>query len=331
MRVAAAPSDVARCFTRDLPALCLVDAHAWSDQAGLLRATLRDLAARRRRALFLAPTAAEAARLRELTPPHCAVHEILPLLLERRNKVWKEHALILAGADQLDALLLSRLLGRLGPWTGLMLVGDPALPPPPRPGSPFHDLVQCQVAPVLRLAPTPDGDSDLPAAAARILAGRSPAWGGAVRRLTCERIESLPLALAQACGRLRENFAPEEVQVLTSAQEGPAGSNELQAVLARRDPRRGRTPAPLNPVLTCEQARSRRWEAVVLVAHEEAELDRDLLYLAITRARRALVVVGQEEAVDRAVRHVSPLRRRRTLLAGWLGERSRPPGLEASA
>lgn len=76
--------------------------------------------------------------------------------------------------------------------------------------------------------------------------------------------------------------------------------------------------------VTCHKSQGSQWDTVVFVAHKSVGflLSRSLFYVAVTRAERLVVVVGQQAAVDMAVRKVRDLRRR-TLLGLWLArERS---------
>lgn len=74
--------------------------------------------------------------------------------------------------------------------------------------------------------------------------------------------------------------------------------------------------------ITCHKSQGSEWNTVVFVAHKSAAflLTRSLLYVAVTRAQKRVVVVGQEEAVELAVKKVQDLRRR-TLLGLWLAKK----------
>jgi len=71
--------------------------------------------------------------------------------------------------------------------------------------------------------------------------------------------------------------------------------------------------------VTCHKSQGSQWDTVIFVAHKSVGflLSRSLLYVAVTRAERQVVVVGQQAAVDMAVRKVRDVRRR-TLLGLWL-------------
>lgn len=72
--------------------------------------------------------------------------------------------------------------------------------------------------------------------------------------------------------------------------------------------------------LTVHRTQGSEYLDVIVVAHSQATkmLTRSLLYVALTRARNRVVVVGENEAVARAVRNVRE-QSRRTLLQRWLG------------
>lgn len=72
--------------------------------------------------------------------------------------------------------------------------------------------------------------------------------------------------------------------------------------------------------ITTHKSQGSQWDTVIFVAHKSVGflLTRSLLYVAVTRAERQVVVVGQQAAVDSAVRRVKDVRRR-TLLGLWLG------------
>jgi len=71
--------------------------------------------------------------------------------------------------------------------------------------------------------------------------------------------------------------------------------------------------------LTVHKSQGSEWDTVVVVAHPQHTymLSRSLLYVAATRARKRVVVVGTQGAVEGAVGRVRDLRRR-TMLARWL-------------
>jgi exodeoxyribonuclease V alpha subunit len=72
--------------------------------------------------------------------------------------------------------------------------------------------------------------------------------------------------------------------------------------------------------MTVHRSQGSEYRSVVLVAHQAHQfmLSRSLLYVACTRARDRVVVVGQKSAVARAVRKVDDTSRT-TLLQRWLG------------
>ena len=70
--------------------------------------------------------------------------------------------------------------------------------------------------------------------------------------------------------------------------------------------------------LTVHRSQGSEWAGVVLLAHSSygGMLTRNLLYTALTRARKAVVVVGDEAGIARAVAETRDLQRRTGL--GWL-------------
>lgn len=72
--------------------------------------------------------------------------------------------------------------------------------------------------------------------------------------------------------------------------------------------------------MTVHRSQGSEYRSVVLIAHQAHQfmLSRSLLYVACTRARDRVVVVGQKGAVARAVRKVDDTSRT-TLLQRWLG------------
>lgn len=79
--------------------------------------------------------------------------------------------------------------------------------------------------------------------------------------------------------------------------------------------------------ITVHKAQGSEYPAVVVPLHSQHHmlLQRNLLYTAITRARRFAVLIGQPQAIERAVRNASP-DRRATLLAPLLtGKVARTP------
>lgn len=121
-----------------------------------------------------------------------------------------------------------------------------------------------------------------------------------------------------------------EVGFVVEAKLGAKPGQDTVAVdLGRGDgprvvPFRGAAISWLDPAwaLTVHRTQGSEYEDVILVAHTAHSymLSRSLLYVACTRARRRVVVVGQREAVARAVRKADDVRRA-TLLQRWLGSR----------
>lgn len=116
-----------------------------------------------------------------------------------------------------------------------------------------------------------------------------------------------------------------ELGFVTAARPGPDGKeakDELDVRIGDRELLyRGAAIKMLAPAwaLTVHKSQGSEWPTVIFVAHKQHSfmLSRSLLYVAVTRARHRVVVVGDREAVARAVRKVDDLRRK-TLLQRWL-------------
>jgi exodeoxyribonuclease V alpha subunit len=74
------------------------------------------------------------------------------------------------------------------------------------------------------------------------------------------------------------------------------------------------------------RAQGSEWPGVVVLASSAygQMLSRNLLYTALTRARRAVIVVGDEEAIARAVAETRDMQRQTGL--AWLLERGARDG-----
>lgn len=116
-----------------------------------------------------------------------------------------------------------------------------------------------------------------------------------------------------------------ELGFVVDARPGPAGKearDELDVAIAGELKRyRGAAINLLQPAwaLTVHKSQGSEWRDVIVVAHPQHAymLSRSLLYVAVTRARDRVVVVGEPGAVAKAVRRVDDTRRR-TLLQRWL-------------
>lgn len=122
-----------------------------------------------------------------------------------------------------------------------------------------------------------------------------------------------------------------ELGFVLEAKPGPAGKpaqDELVVEIAgERKSYRGAQINMLQPAwaLTVHKSQGSEWRDVIFVAHRQHSfmLSRSLLYVAVTRARDRVVVVGEADAVAKAVRKIDDTRRR-TLLQRWLGAERRP-------
>lgn len=321
--VPATAEDVAEAFARERPRLCLVEAGAGAAVPRLIHLAFASLRTRGYCPLLIAGSTGEG---RRLSPARSALDAAaLAARCERAEAApgTQADAVLVVGADALGVTELAGLLDAIPSGAAVMLIGDSALPPPTGAGSPFHDLLDGAVVPVFLLQPPRQSLSALERAQRRIRLGHAPEWGGPVKLLRCAAIDRLPAALHAAWKRVRAGLAADSVLILSCGRSGPAGSEHLGHALDQLTRSGGRRQRARARVSTCGEARETFTEAVVLVVHEEAELDREALYLAATRARSRLVVVGQLESIQRALRLRRP--RRRTLLGLWLTGQAAPP------
>lgn len=101
---------------------------------------------------------------------------------------------------------------------------------------------------------------------------------------------------------------------------GSAGGNGPGASGVRRCTYRGAELGQVLPAwaLTVHRSQGSEARTVIVVASSQHQymLSRSLLYVAVTRARERVVVVGESAAVEKAVRKVSDVRRN-TMLRRW--------------
>lgn len=128
-----------------------------------------------------------------------------------------------------------------------------------------------------------------------------------------------------------------ELGWVVSAEEGKAGKRADDKVTVAWPGRgecdyRGAMLRQLMPAWALTVHRSQGSEArfVVVVAHRQASfmLTRSLLYVAVTRARERVVVVGDSQAIEGAVRKTSDVRRD-TMLRRWFAARAQAEGATA--
>lgn len=114
-----------------------------------------------------------------------------------------------------------------------------------------------------------------------------------------------------------------ELGFVLEARPGKPQQDELRVEIAGEvKAYRGAQINMLQPAwaLTVHKSQGSEWRDVIFVAHKQHHymLSRSLLYVAVTRARDRVVVIGENEAVAKAVRRVED-QKRKTLLQRWLG------------
>jgi exodeoxyribonuclease V alpha subunit len=281
-------------------------------------------------------------------------------------------------ASMCDVLLFHALLDAIEPGTSLLIVGDADQLPSIGPGQVLHDIIASGVIPVasLKTVYRQGGGSSIIANAHRINAGRDPdlsnAEGSDFFFFSAKSAEDARDRIVDLVAtRIPNRFGLHplrDVQVLAPMRKGPAGVDELNAVLQRRlNPSRtaaGRTFARGDKLMqtvnnydkevfngdvgiareisaggdtvlmdfegalieyygtdidqlqlayatTIHKAQGSEFPAVViplLLSHTKM-LQRSLLYTAVTRASRYVILVGQKEAVRRAVKNAPELQR----------------------
>ena len=116
-----------------------------------------------------------------------------------------------------------------------------------------------------------------------------------------------------------------EIGTVIEATAGvkPRGDQLVVRIAEKTQTYRGSQIKMLKPAwaLTVHKSQGSEWSDVIVVAHPSHTymLTRSLLYVAITRARHRVVIVGTAEAVARAVRRVKDVRRL-TMLGVWRKE-----------
>lgn len=197
---------------------------------------------------------------------------------------------------------------------GLVLVGDPAMPPAPGPGAVLTDVVDSGVATVVD-APAVAAPGPLAELVHALRTGVLPTLSRDQREVVVTSADDAEQALRRVV-QLGTDSIPRvfgldtaDVLVLTVRADGRTGAETVRAELDTAG-------ASDIEVRTCAEAVGRAADAIVLVLGAEAagSLSGDLLVGAATEARRHLSVVHQTgpalaEAVARR-----PHRHRRTLL-----------------
>ena len=218
--------------------------------------------------------------------------------------------------ERADLLSLDQAeeLTELPTGEGLVLVGDPAMPPAPGPGAVLTDVVASGVATVVD-APVAEAGAPLVELVRAVRTGVLPTLSADQREVVVTPADDSDQVLRRV-NQLVTDSIPRvigvdaaDVLVLTVRRDGQTGAEAVRDGLNTAG-------AGDVDVTTCIDAVGRAADAIVLVlgAETAGSLTRDLLVGAATEARRHLSVVHQAgpalaEAVARR-----PHRPRRTLL-----------------
>lgn len=232
------------------------------------------------------------------------------------NRWLPQDLIVIAAASSCDTALAARLLDAVDDRTRLVWVGDADLPPSVGPGEVLRELVRSEAIEVTTLceidpAATP---SRLVELAREVRSGQVGALRGVDGDVFLAEESASGALVARVVRAVTERIPAyfaldrEQIQVLSPVHEGLAGVDALNAGLEQAGDPGG--------AIAIHQARDRAWPVVVLVLDDthRAVLSRDLVYSAVTRAERALIVIGQAETL-RAAARVEPRGSRRTGLA----------------
>lgn len=225
-----------------------------------------------------------------------------------------------------DTESVRELVAGIGDGAHLLVVGDLDLQVPEGPGQVLRDLVDSGVVPVTSFtepeAPGPDPAAPagrIVGLAREVLAGEvgvlrgadgdvflaeEPPHGDPVRRVVRAVTRRIPEHLGVDL---------DGIQVLTPRDAGPLGAHAVDAAIA--DALGG--PDRPSMARAIHRTSGRTWPVAVVVVDvsDRGVVDRRMLYTAVTRAERALIVVGQEQTVRAAARWQRPVDRHTGLRA----------------
>jgi exodeoxyribonuclease V alpha subunit len=243
---------------------------------------------------------------------------------------------IVTEVSTMDIRVADRLVRAVPNGAHLVLVGDPDRRPSLGPGQVLRDLLAAGAVPGAVLGEparqaarngrsgTGDERSGLVENAYRVRRGEVPRTRGLADffLFAAEEVERVvELTVEVAARRVPARFGVDpvrDVQVETAGTDGPAGAVALDAALrqvlgpardaltsgAVRDGRDGPTGGVARPggyAVPVGQAQGGTFPVVVVPVVPGGGLDREGLYTAVTRAGRAVVLVGSRAALAEAV------------------------------
>jgi exodeoxyribonuclease V alpha subunit len=228
--------------------------------------------------------------------------------------------IVVVGASSCNTELAARLVAAARDGANLAWVGDPDLRPSTGTGNVMRDLIGSMAIKIVRLNdrhPQAYG-SRLLGFSREVLSGDVGTLRGADGDLFLAEEPDPAAVVARVVQAVTERIpayfdvTEGQIQVLAPGHGGPAGVAALNAGLERA--------GASGHAMSVHQAGDGEWPVVVLVVDDThlAVLSRTLLYAAVTRAQRALIVVGQAATLRSAVRTQRP-DDRRTALAWRLG------------
>ncbi|HLI52318.1 MAG TPA: ATP-dependent RecD-like DNA helicase [Thermomicrobiaceae bacterium] len=219
-----------------------------------IRSVVELARAKRARVILAAPTGRAAKRLAELTgQPASTIHRLLKINVGgvaafNEQQPLDTDLIVVDEASMLDIFLINTLLKAVPPGAHLLLVGDIDQLPSVGPGTVLRDAIESDALPVVRLTDVfrQAEQSAIIRNAHRINRGDMPEWGRqihdfAVLRLPNDpRVDAPSEAATTICELIERRLPaayglrPEEIQVLSPMNGGPAGTRNLNFLLQEK-------------------------------------------------------------------------------------------------